>query len=133
MFTGIIEELGQIRQITSNKLEIVCTQVLKDTKIGDSISVNGVCLTVTKFLSDGFIADMSQETLQVTALDELKSGDYVNLERAMPANGRFGGHFVSGHIDGCGKLVESKPLGEFYSLKVELHPEQAKYVIKKGK
>ena len=100
MFTGIIEETGKILSITSDKIVIECVVVIQDAKLGDSIAVNGVCLTVVEILSKGFIADVSPETFNVTSLGSLKTGNIVNLERAMSANGRFGGHIVSGHIDG---------------------------------
>lgn len=132
MFTGIVEELGKIRQITSNNLIANCTIVTDDTKIGDSIAVNGVCLTVTEICSGGFKANISQETLSVTALGKLKSGDYINLERALNVNGRFGGHIVSGHIDGCGEFISAVKTGECYDLKIKLQPEQTKYIVKKG-
>lgn len=132
MFTGIVEELGKIRQITSNKIEIECKNILNDTKNGDSICVNGVCLTVTNISNEKFTADISPETLKVSSLGELKIGDYVNLERAMSANGRFGGHIVSGHIDGCGKIKRIERENNFYTLEVELPFELSRYVIKKG-
>ena len=132
MFTGIIEELGKIRQITDKSIDIECKTVLEDTKLGDSICVNGVCLTVINIKSDGFTADVSPETFNVTNLGSLKTGDYVNLECAMAANGRFGGHIVSGHTDNTAKVTEISRQGDFYILKVELSPEQSKYTIKKG-
>ena len=132
MFTGIIEEIGEIRNITNNSIDIVCKDVLEGTKIGDSISVNGVCLTVTSLLNDGFKADISSETFNITALNQLKTGSWVNLERAMPANGRFGGHIVSGHIDGVGKVVELSGENEFFTLIIELPDELLKYTVRKG-
>ena len=132
MFTGIIEELGKILDITSNKITVECVTVMDNTKLGDSIAVNGVCLTVTKILAKGFVADVSPETFNVTSLGDLHIGSYVNLERAMKADGRFGGHMVSGHIDGKGKFVNCKSVGNFYELTIELPFELAKYIIKKG-
>lgn len=132
MFTGIIEELGKIRNITSNNIEIDCKTVQNDIKIGDSISVNGVCLTVCKYDKNGFTADISQETLKVTSLNELSAGDYVNIERAMPANGRFGGHIVSGHVDSKGKCTAINKTGNFYNIEFELPPECIKYTVLKG-
>ena len=132
MFTGIIEELGKIQHISSNKITILASKVLEGTKIGDSIAVNGVCLTVCEISDNSFSADVSYETLKVTALGELKQNDFVNLERAMKADGRFGGHIVSGHIDGIAKFVSTTKVGEFYDLKIELDKELAKYVVKKG-
>lgn len=127
MFTGIVEETGRIQSITSNKITVECKTVLEDTKSGDSIAVNGVCLTVTDLTSGSFTADISSETLRVIA--PLKSGGFVNLERAMSANGRFGGHIVSGHIDGTGKFLGANKNNEF---QFELPTELSKYVIKKG-
>ena len=106
MFTGIIEELGKIRFVSlagnSGKIAVSASRVLEGTKIGDSIAVNGVCLTVISMENDGFTADVMAETVRRSNLGQLREGDYVNLERAMAADGRFGGHLVSGHIDGTG-------------------------------
>ncbi len=127
MFTGIVEELGKIQNITSEKIIIECKTVLEDTKLGDSIAVNGVCLTVIDLTSASFTADISPETLKVMV--PLKIGSFVNLERAMGANGRFGGHIVTGHVDGKGKFLSANQNCE---LKFELTPELSRYVIKKG-
>lgn len=132
MFTGIIEELGKILSITQDKITVECGTVIEGTKLGDSIAVNGVCLTVIEIFPQGFVADVSPETFRVTALGNLQKGDLVNLERAMKADGRFGGHIVSGHVDGRAKFVGCKKLGDFYDLEVELPSELAKYTIKKG-
>lgn len=132
MFTGIIEEIGKVQSITQNKLLIECNTVLEDVKLGDSIAVNGVCLTVVEISSKSFVADISPETLKVTNLGDLVAGDFVNLERAMKADGRFGGHIVSGHVDGKGKFINCKKQNEFYEFIIELTPELSKYVIKKG-
>ncbi|MCR4821475.1 MAG: riboflavin synthase [Treponema sp.] len=108
MFTGIIEEIGKIKKISlagkSGSLEIAAKKVLEDSKIGDSIAVNGVCLTVTGMTSSSFTADVMAETLRRSSLGSLVTGSSVNLERAMAAQGRFGGHIVSGHIDGTGTI-----------------------------
>lgn len=115
MFTGIIEEVGTVKKIighqTSGSIEITADKVLSGTNIGDSIAVNGVCLTVTRMQSGSFIADVMAETLRKTNLGSLPIGADVNLERAMAANGRFGGHIVSGHIDGTGKIAAFQPEG----------------------
>lgn len=132
MFTGIIEELAKIRVITRDKVTLECKTVLDDIKLGDSIAVNGVCLTVTDIFSDGYSADISPETQKVTTLGHVAAGDYVNLERALPANGRLGGHIVSGHIDGIGKLLSCKKLGDFYEITVELPENISKYTVYKG-
>ena len=127
MFTGIVEELGKIQKITSDKITVECKAVLDNTKLGDSIAVNGVCLTVTDLTPASFTADISSETFKVIA--PLNYGDYVNLERAMSACGSLGGHIVSGHIDGRGKFLGVNRDNEF---KFELPSELSKYVIKKG-
>lgn len=136
MFTGIIEELGKIKGINKGindaRLSVDCFSILDGIKLGDSIAVNGVCLTVSKILPTGFIADVSPETFKITTLSDTKIGDFVNLERAMKADGRFGGHIVSGHIDGIGKIINITPNNDFYNIKIELNKEQAKYVVKKG-
>ena len=132
MFTGIIEELGKIQQINSNKIEIECNKVLEDAKIGDSIAVNGVCLTVIEIVQNICTFDVSPETFRVTALGNMQTGDFVNLERAMSVNGRFGGHIVSGHIDERGKIKFISKNSDFYLFKIEISSELSKYVIKKG-
>ncbi len=115
MFTGIIEELGTVikldQQGVSAKIMIEADKVLENTKLGDSIAVNGVCLTVTDLWKDRFCADVMAETLRRSSLGVLKKGSKVNLERAMAADGRFGGHMVSGHIDGTGEIAKISPEG----------------------
>lgn len=112
MFTGIVEEVGTIRGLNINghsgNIDIQANIVTEDAKLGDSIAVNGICLTVTSLKSDGFTADVMAETVRRSSLKEAKVGSSVNLERAMAANGRFGGHIVSGHIDGVGTITEYK-------------------------
>ena len=112
MFTGIVEELGQVKALSlrgrSGTLTVRAKKVLEGTKIGDSIAVNGVCLTVTDLKDGGFSADVMAETVRRSSLGSLQNGSYVNLERAMAADGRFGGHLVSGHIDGTGKIVSMR-------------------------
>ena len=108
MFTGIVEEVGAIKNIKRGQHSAVLTihakTVLEETRIGDSIAVNGICLTVTRLFPDGFSADVMHETLNRSSLAGLTAGSVVNLERAMPANGRFGGHIVAGHVDGVGHI-----------------------------
>ena len=112
MFTGIIEEMGTILEVAkgahSAVLTIAAQKVLEDVHIGDSIAVNGVCLTVTSFDGETFTADVMHETLNRSSLAQCKRKSPVNLERAMPANGRFGGHIVAGHVDGTGQITEKK-------------------------
>ena len=132
MFTGIIEEVGKVSTITDEKIIISAQTVLNGTKIGDSIAVNGVCLTVTKINTNSFEADISPETMKVTSLGNVKTGSAVNLERAMRADGRFGGHIVSGHIDGLGKGKSILKEKDFYKISIELPIELTKYSVKKG-
>ena len=132
MFTGIIEEKGHISTISDKKIVIKCAKVLEGSKIGDSICVNGVCLTISEQNTNSFTADTSAETLRITTFGKLKSGSVVNLERAMPMNGRFGGHVVTGHTDNIAKIIGIKRHDEFCDLDIELTKEQAKYVVKKG-
>ena len=132
MFTGIAEETGKIQTISENGIEIECAKVLEDAKIGDSIAVNGVCLTVIQNSGNSFKADMSPETFRVTAFPYLKAGMHVNLERAMSANGRFSGHIVSGHIDGTAKVIALSRNRESFDLEIELSENELRYVIRKG-
>lgn len=132
MFTGVIEEVGTVKAITNSKIAIEAGIVTEDAKLGDSIAVNGVCLTVTSLGENVFEADISEETKKVTTFAKLKTDSLVNLERAMPVNGRFGGHIVSGHIDGFGKIKTINRNGNFYDLNIELTKELSKYVVKKG-
>lgn len=136
MFTGIIEEVGIVRSITkgglSAILDISCEKVLEDTKVGDSIAVNGVCLTVTSLEETSFTADVMAETLRRSSLGELSKGSKVNLERAMQLNGRFGGHIVSGHIDGTGIILSTKKEGNATWVEVGTSSEILKFIIQKG-
>lgn len=136
MFTGIIEELGKIKNISqggiSAVLEVEAKKVLEDTKIGDSIAVNGVCLTVTSMTSHSFKADVMAETLRKSSLGELKRGSCVNLERAMIANGRFGGHIVSGHIDGTGVIRSRQKEGNAVWVEIATGATIQKYIVQKG-
>ncbi len=112
MFTGIIEEVGTICDVRQSgeamEMIVASKRVITDVQLGDSISVNGVCLTVTRFTDDSFSVDIMPETVRATSLRGLTKGNKVNLERAMSANGRFGGHFVSGHVDGIGTILSKK-------------------------
>lgn len=136
MFTGIIEEVGTIKEIKRGSLSSMLTiqgkKVLEDTKLGDSISVNGVCLTVTEMGNEFFRADVMAETVRRSSLKESKVGTSVNLERAMSANGRFGGHFVSGHIEGTGniKRIEKEENGIWYTIHTD--PKILRYIVEKG-
>ena len=135
MFTGIIEELGVVKQIERRQtvwVTILAKVVLDDLKIGGSVTVNGVCLTVVGFNSSEMQVEVSPETLGVTSLGVLKVGDGVNLERAMRLNDRLGGHLVTGHVDGVGHIRERRQESEFSVLRIEAPPEVLRYCVKKG-
>ncbi len=136
MFTGIIEEMGKILRIeragTSAKIQIQAKKVLEGTKVGDSIAVNGVCLTVTALGSRDFTADVMPETLSRSSLGQLKCGDSANLERAMAADGRFGGHIVSGHIDGTGAIEKITREGNAVRYLIAASPDILRGVVEKG-
>ncbi len=136
MFTGIIEEIGVITSIQRKpralEITIRAKNVLDDVKRGDSISVNGVCLTVSSFTNELFVVDVIPETFNSTTLSLLKVNSKVNLERAMAAKGRFGGHFVSGHVDGIGVIRSIKKETNAISKKIELNPSLMKYMMVKG-
>lgn len=135
MFTGIVEELGKIQKIEGGsncKLTISAKKILEDIKLGDSIAVNGICLTVVKFTSSSFTVDIMMETWKRTSLYKLNPGSPVNLERAMPANGRFGGHIVSGHIDGTGEIVSIRRDGNAVWYRIKTSKNIMKFIIQKG-
>lgn len=132
MFTGIIEELGQIISTSSDEITIKCHKIIEDVKIGDSISVNGICLTVKSFSDDIFSANVSKETQKVTTIKTLKTGDSVNLERALTLNTRLGGHIVTGHIDTVGTVSKVSKLSEYNDLTVTFPENFKKYFTKKG-
>ena len=136
MFTGIIEEVGTIRQLRRETHSAVLTVdarlVLEGLHTGDSIAVNGVCLTATSFSSSGFTADMMHETLDRSALSHLRPGDRVNLERAMPADGRFGGHIVAGHVDGVGTIAQLRRDDIAVWFTIQAPPSILRYVVEKG-
>jgi riboflavin synthase len=136
MFTGIIEEIGIVSNIqrtgVSFVLSIDSKKILNDIHLGDSIAVNGVCLTVTSFSGKQFTVDVMPETVNATSLNMVKRGSKVNLERAMAAGGRFGGHFVSGHIDGTGIIKSKKSLENAVYYEIEAEQELLRYVILKG-
>lgn len=136
MFTGIIEEIGVITSIQRKpralEITIRAKNVLDDVKRGDSISVNGVCLTVSSFTNELFVVDVIPETFNSTTLSLLKMNSKVNLERAMAAKGRFGGHFVSGHVDGIGVIRSIKKETNAISKKIELNTSLMKYMMVKG-
>lgn len=136
MFTGIVEEIGTVEQVQRGRHSAVLTiraaKVLEGTAIGDSIAVNGICLTVTGLEDGRFTADVMHETLNRSSLAKLKNGVRVNLERAMPADGRFGGHIVAGHVDGVGKILNIRrdDTAVWYTIAAE--PSVLRYIVEKG-
>ncbi|OPY80163.1 MAG: Riboflavin synthase [Syntrophorhabdus sp. PtaU1.Bin153] len=136
MFTGIIEDIGSIASIrkSGGKWEFHVKTILADGNLreGDSVAVDGVCLTATRVGDGGFYADASLETLRVTTLTEKKTGTRVNVERAMSPDGRFGGHFVMGHVDAVGTIVDMREAGDSVRISVEIPPDIARYIVKKG-
>lgn len=136
MFTGIIEEIGIIKEIrkgaNSSVLTIQGNIIFDDLRLGDSVAVNGVCLTVSNLFPNTFRADVMHETLNRSALGSLKPGAYVNLERAMSANGRFGGHIVSGHIDGVGKITSIQRDDNAIWYTITADDKILRYIIEKG-
>ncbi|MGN4128131.1 riboflavin synthase [Lysinibacillus sphaericus] len=136
MFTGIIEDVGAVKTLQNNKQSMIITvispKMVGDVKLGDSIAVNGVCLTVTSFNEQELTMDVMPETVQATNLRQLAVGNPVNLERAMPADGRFGGHFVSGHVDGVGKILRKRPMENAVYIDIELSEDMTSYCIPKG-
>ncbi|SDZ72808.1 riboflavin synthase [Selenomonas ruminantium] len=132
MFTGIIEEVGHVNRIGGGSLVIDCHKVLEDVQLGDSIAVNGVCLTVTHFDKSSFTADVMPETVRRTSLAELKKGSPVNLERALTLASRLGGHIVSGHIDGTGEIVKFADEGNAILMTISAGPELLRYIVEKG-
>jgi riboflavin synthase len=139
MFTGITEHVGKIESFEhgeqGGRLRVSMSgahELAKEMKLGDSISVNGCCLTVVEFTQKSFSADLSGETLRRTAFDEKKSGDPVNLERPLAASARLGGHFVQGHVDGVGRVTRLVPEGDNWWLSVRVPEDLRRYVVEKG-
>ena len=135
MFTGIIEEVGKIKSIqggTNYKLTIVASKILEDIHLGDSIAVNGICLTTISWDNGSFTVDVMRETLERTSLHKLRAGSFVNLERALAANGRFGGHIVSGHIDGTGEIINIRRDANAVWYKIKTSEKIMEFIIEKG-
>lgn len=136
MFTGIVEEVGTVKAVqkgsASSFIKVQANKIFEDMHLGDSIAVNGVCLTVTDFNGNIFSADVMNETLSRSSLGQLKNGSPVNLERAMAANGRFGGHIVSGHIDGTGTIskIENDGIAVWYTISAPT--DIMRYIVEKG-
>jgi riboflavin synthase len=132
MFTGIVEEIGTVKGIKKDSLSIQAGTVLGSTKIGDSIAVNGACLTVIFIDKVSFAVEIMPETRKLTNIGAMKVGDKVNLERAVSVQGRFGGHFVQGHIDATGKVDSISPEAEALIATISALPDVLKYIVKKG-
>lgn len=136
MFTGIIEEIGMVQTIrrgtSSSMITFEANVVLEDARKGDSIAVNGVCLTIISFSGSCFTVDIMHETLKRSSLSSLRPGDSVNLERAMPALGRFGGHIVAGHIDGTGKITAVRKDDNAVWYTIQTSSNLSRYIIEKG-
>ena len=136
MFTGIVEELGHVVSLERNgdlaRLHVACRTVVTDAAVGDSVNTNGCCLTVTARTDDGFVTEMMGETLARTALGALRPGDSVDLERALRADARLGGHMVSGHVDATAQVAAVDDRGEWTVMTFTLPAEVAPYVVEKG-
>ena len=136
MFTGIIEELGRVESLEQSlsgaRLCVAASVVTSDIHNGDSIAVNGVCLTAVDVSTASFAADVSPETLERTTLGRLNAGSPVNLERAVTPATRLGGHIVQGHVDGRGSFVSAVQTGDFWTVRIGFPPELAKYLVYKG-
>ncbi|MEM7007939.1 MAG: riboflavin synthase [Thermodesulfobacteriota bacterium] len=137
MFTGIVEDLGTVKEIKRKPKDVEFTFAigninLQEVVLGDSIAVNGTCLTVTSLHEKSFTVDASHETLAKTNLGELEVGKKVNLERALKAGDKLGGHIVNGHVDGIGEVISTTEQGESIEFRFSVPPELAKYIVEKG-
>ena len=132
MFTGIIEEVGALERLAGGEIAIRAKKVLEDVALGDSIAVDGICLTVTRFDAAHFTADVMPETVRRTSLAELRRGSRVNLERALTLKSRLGGHIVSGHIDGAGTIAAMREEGNAILLTVRASADILRYIVEKG-
>jgi len=136
MFTGIVEEIGKVEALGQGgggyQLRVRARKITEDVKLGDSIAVNGVCLTVTAFDVNGFAVGLSPETLRRTNLEGMKPGDRVNLERALRPSDRLGGHFVQGHVDGVGTIAERRREGDSILMRFRVPEEISQFIVEKG-
>lgn len=135
MFTGLVELTGQVLAVTpieGGARMTLDVPFASEMKLGDSLAVNGCCLTVDAMDGNELSFDLLSQTLRVTGLGDLKQGDFVNMERAMKANDRLGGHFVMGHVDTCGQIVRLEPVGQDHVLEVKIPSDYLKYCIDKG-
>jgi len=135
MFTGLIEDVGEVQDVSpvpGGQRLTIATRLAREIAPGDSVATNGVCLTAVTVTSDGWTADVSPETLRVTALGDLRPGARVNLERPLAVGARLGGHFVQGHVDGTGRVEEIEAQGGFWRVRISFPPVLAPYFIEKG-
>ena len=132
MFTGIVEEVGTVTQLEGYRMSVGATQVMDGLKLGDSMAVNGACLTVVALGAKGFSVDLSPETLRRTSLGDLAPGKPVNLERPLAVSDRLGGHIVQGHVDATGRLTSSKPEADCVMLRIRCPKRMMRYIVEKG-
>lgn len=132
MFTGIVEELGVVAKISDNAMTVQASKVTEDLKLGDSIAVNGTCLTAVNFSRTEFSVDLSPETMRRTSLGQLSVGSPVNLERALLATDRMGGHIVQGHVDGTGRVMSSRVDGDSILFRIRVPKRLNPYIVEKG-
>ena len=132
MFTGIVEEVGSVLSISSNGMTVRADKVMTDLKLGDSISVNGACLTAVEIEEGEFSVDLSPETMRRTSLGDLTEGGAVNLERALSASDRMGGHIVQGHVDGTGRITSTREEGDSIVFRVRAPKRLMPYIVEKG-
>ncbi|HCL26502.1 MAG TPA: riboflavin synthase [Dehalococcoidia bacterium] len=132
MFTGIVEEVGKVAKISHNAMTVRASKVLEGLKLGDSIAVNGACLTAVSFDGGSFSVDLSPETMRRTSLGDLSEGRAVNLERALLASDRMGGHIVQGHVDGAGRIMSTRDDGDSVIFRIRVPKRLGKYIVEKG-
>ena len=132
MFTGIVEEVGVVAKISGNAMTVRASKVLEDVKLGDSIAVNGACLTAVDFSRSEFSVDLSPETMRRTSLGQFSVGGPVNLERALLASDRMGGHIVQGHVDGTGRVMSIKADGDSIIFRIRVPKRLNRYIVEKG-
>jgi riboflavin synthase len=132
MFTGIVEEVGRVAALAPGRLTVAATAVMPGLKLGDSVAVNGACLTVVFRDQGSFAVDLAPETLRRTSLGQLQSGQAVNLERALALGDRLGGHIVQGHVDGYGRIASRRPDGDCIILRVTCPRRLMRYIVEKG-
>jgi len=132
LFTGIVEEVGSVTQLKGYRMGVGATQVMEGLKLGDSMAINGACLTVVALGSDEFSVDLSPETLRRTSLGDLAPGKAVNLERPLAVSDRLGGHIVQGHVDATGRLTSSKPEADCVILRIRCPKRMMRYIVEKG-